>query len=303
MPIYIRKSGVRAINPPAARVDLIGATITTLAAEFPVFEFAGLNLYNSFDIQFPVFDLPNLTVSHQDIAADFYPFAFSAEVISGTTSSFAIIFPVQGVNISGIQATALRADFPLQEITFGAGLQSSGIFAIEFPVFGLMGWVIQCPSTSNEYAVWVHHRDADRLSTYTQWPVTSLVQFNGELVATLADGIYELGAAKDVTTDIDAAMLWVPSAMGTYNLKRIDSVYVNQRCSSEFRIVAVCDETERIQVETTIPARQGVGKDRVLVRRRLSGTYWQFGYENINGSDFSVYGLEVETVRLIRKSK
>jgi len=304
MPAGIRKIGVRAIYLPAGRQYLVSAVVKNFDIEFPVLECFGVITSDSLVAEFPIFETVDLEVSSSNLHVEFELFEAALSGLSGSLGAFNISFPALETLFTGQRASTFQIEFPLVESLFRAAIQSTGTFAIEFPLFGVENWIAAGPPASADYAVWVHHRGAATHSIYTQWPVDSLVRFNGRTLAALPDGIYELAKGKDVATDVEASVLWAPSQLGTPHQKTLDAIFVAARRSGSIRIVAVCDETEKRKYTLDVPAtRPGVGKNRTLPGRGLQGSYWQIGFENVDGSDFAVSEMEVLTVPLSRRLK
>lgn len=276
----------------------------SLEISFPLFDFDVISSSDSLDIEFPLFELGDFVRSSSNMAVRFHPFEPVFSVLGGSTGTLSVSFPLTGAVFTGQRATSLPVSFPLFGAVSGAGLKSSGALAVSFPLFSLTNWRASGPSTSTDYAVWVAHLDAETHSTYTQWPVNSLVRFNGRTLIALPDGIYEITAGKDVSTDVDTRVMWAPSQFGTPRQKNLEAIFAAARRSGSIRIVAVADETEKRNYTVDVPgARSGVGKDRILPGRGLSGSFWQLGVENIDGSDFSLAELEVVTVPQSRRLK
>jgi hypothetical protein len=304
MPAGIRKSGVRALNFPAGRQYLTNGVVKNFNIEFPIFEVSGVIASDSFNIEFPLFETVDLVVSYSNLDVSFPLFEAELTCLSGDLGAFDISFPVMEASLFGQRATTFQIEFPLFSSIFGADIQSTGAFAIEFPFFGVENWLIAGPPVSADYAVWVAHLGAETHSIYTQWPVNSLVRFNGRTLVALPDGIYELAKGKDVTTDVDASVLWAPSQFGNPHQKTLEAIYTAARRSGSIRVIAVCDETEKRKYTVDVPStRSGVGKDRTQPGRGLQGSYWQIGFENVDGSDFAVSDMEVLTIPSSRRLK
>ena len=156
--------------------------------------------------------------------------------------------------------------------------------------------------TTADYQVWVVNRDTKQHAIYTQYPVESIVEFNGKLVAAFEDGIYELGGTDDDGTAIAASLRWAPSEFGSRQPKRIDSIYINGRIYDQGIDVVLSADEDYERVYTSIQHDE-MRRVRILPARGISGHAWQLGVDNVLGGDFELYDAEVYTVPLSRHTR
>jgi hypothetical protein len=176
---------------------------------------------------------------------------------------------------------------------------------IVIPLFAPDGLIITNASawvTTQSHEVWVVNTETTQHSNYLTWQANSFAEFNGVQLIALPDGIYELIGDEDELEQIDMKVYWPPSDMGSQMQKRVDAVYANVRAEGNFRVVAVCDETQRrvYNLDMTNYPRNAHPK-RVLFTRNLQGRYWQIGIENAGGSRLTVADAEAMPVELSRR--
>ena len=308
MPAGIRRSGVRAFNPPSVRPYNLGGDLW-VSFNQPTFAFtAEMQKGGEIAVVFPSFALANLTATNDTLAVRFPSFAVVLPVLSGAKVDLAVAFPVFAPVLHAQKATQLAVVFPLFQTSLIAAHIPTIALGVEFPVF-VFGGVAQLSSEGLDQTVpcevWVVNEETKAHSTYTNWRFNSYGEFNGIAIVAFPDGLYTLTGDEDGTTQIDAKVYWAPSDLGTNKQKTGWDAYVRVRGSGEpIRLVAVTDEVEkRIYTGTMVNFPKGIHPKRFQSTRALQGRMWQFGFENTQGGDFALEEIEIIPVVGSRRLK
>lgn len=224
----------------------------------------------------------------------------------GANGTLSRPFELFALTASGGKSGAAALDYALFTLVASGGELIDIDGSLPFPLFTAAGagQAVLDTVATNDYVVWVVNTETKAHSTYVNWQVSSLTEFNGKWFITLPDGIYELAGGADGATAINAAVYWPPSEFGTTKQKRLDAAYVHLRQGGNFKLVAVTDELQKRiygQDMTGFPA--GLHPKRVQFTRGLKGRMWQIGFENTNGADFDLAEIEVVTIPESRRLK
>jgi hypothetical protein len=252
----------------------------------PLFQVSGLVEHNTGDVILPLIEVSGTHITGAwaiaDISIPLFTSAGTAQL--GTFADIEIpLFTVAG---DLFEQPVLAGDIVIP-LFYVDGLMSRGA----------VGWL-----TTSPHAAWVVNKDTVQHSTYSNWQVNSLVQFNGTTLLALPDGIYEETGDVDGTDQIDFKLYWPPTEFGKQVQKRVDAVYVNGRFLGNFRVVSLCDETQKrvyTQDMTNFPV--GAHPKRALFTRNLMGRYWQIGIENALGSRITIADLEAMPIEHQRR--
>jgi hypothetical protein len=159
-------------------------------------------------------------------------------------------------------------------------------------------WVL--PIGAN-FDVWAVNTRTLGHSSYTNFPFTSFFRFAGKYYGCASDGVYLLEGDDDQGTDIAARTLHGISELGTEYLKRVDSAYLNVRTDGALKVAFKVDETEE-RIYSVADPGEGLHTVRCKFGRGLDGRNWQFGVRNAAGSRFTLSQMQVETVKLSRRT-
>ena len=304
MPAGIRKGGVRTFNMPEGRQYLTGQAFY-LAHGFESFTFSCEVTSNSLIINLGAFELSDFVITNNSIAATIGEFEASFDVAAGASATLNV--PFSSFEFSADLAQSGSFNLTLGDFTCSlkAGPVTTLSFDLDFQAFSVQLQTTGLSATDDttaDYQVWVVNRDTKQHAIYTQYPVESIVEFNGKLVAAFEDGIYELGGTDDDGTAIAASLRWAPSEFGSRQPKRIDSIYINGRIYDQCLdvVLSVDEDSERVYTSTQ---RDETRRVRILPARGVSGHAWQLGIDNVLGGDFELYDVEVATVPLSRHTR
>jgi hypothetical protein len=155
---------------------------------------------------------------------------------------------------------------------------------------------IKAVLTEDEYQAWCMNMRNFGVSEYENFAYTSLCRFQGKLYGTLPTGVFEIDGDTDDGTDIDAeVMSGIQEYKGhqrdpedfSLRIKQSQGAYMNMRLSGEFAVTLLVDEQEeRIFTVDGTNDPEGIHRVRVKIPPGIQGLNWQFGFKNINGSNF-----------------
>ncbi len=304
MPHGILKTGTRQFQMPAGRAYVEGSPLF-LAAVLDSFEFEAEITSNTLDLSFGSFELSDFHITRNTFSVALGDFEVSFTATAGAIATLDL--PFASFEFSASLDRSGSFDLPLGDFTCAltAGLQTTLSFDLNLGVFTASfraANVSVAEDTTADYQVWVVTRDTKQHATYTQYPIESLVEFNGKLVAAFEDGIYEIGGTDDDGTEIAASLRWASSELGSRQPKRLDSVYINGRLYAQCLDVVVSTDEAPERIYTTVP-NEDSRRFRVLPARGLSGHTWKLGVSNVDGGDFELFDAEVTTVPLSRHTR
>jgi len=161
------------------------------------------------------------------------------------------------------------------------------------------------------YESWCMNIRNSGTSEFLNFAPTSVARVGNKYYGTFSDGIYELSGDLDNGDEINAtAELGIDTFEGAYRddqdvayrKKQSHGAYVNLRSDGRFAVTVKIDEdNERIYEIAKHPNKDGLHQRRVQIARGLEGINWQFGFKNIDGSDFFLKGFRNLPVVLKRR--
>jgi hypothetical protein len=144
-------------------------------------------------------------------------------------------------------------------------------------------------------------------SQYSGWDFTSMVEFNGQVVAFGPAGVCELGGETDQGTQIDALVDLPTTDFGLFEDKRLESVRLGGQSFGSLKLTFTADETASREQSVTLGAVRlnEAEHTRTAILRRVRGAVgasWRVRVENVIGGDFSLDGLQLLVAVLKRRS-
>lgn len=147
---------------------------------------------------------------------------------------------------------------------------------------------------------------------FKEFNPTSVARIGGKYYGTFNDGIYLLSGDKDVLSSINAVVtMGIEEYSGSEKdreqdiesrKKQTHGVYLNLRCDATFAVsVKVDEQKERVFFISSFDSKEGVHQKRVKIARGISGVNWQFGFKNVDGSDFLITSFKNLPVVLRRR--
>jgi hypothetical protein len=139
-------------------------------------------------------------------------------------------------------------------------------------------------------AAWVMNTETTGLTNYDNFQFTSLVQLDGVVYGTTADGIYALSGADDAGRKVKSALKTGFLDFGRDQTKRVSDLYVGYTGGQLECTVETYDGPQE-EYTYTLEERDADAprNNRMKVGKGLSSRYWRFTFENVDGTDFQIY--------------
>ena len=158
-------------------------------------------------------------------------------------------------------------------------------------------------NTGNLQGTWLLNTWAATHSRYEGYLFNSLFQRGNAFYGSNKVGIFELagdvdfGGVQELSSRINAFGLTPSADFDTRNVKRMESFYVQARCSGEMAIDYYADEHISSDDDAIFfDDKYGSHTLRAHPPRGLAGNTWQFKIKNVSGTDFTVFNIEPEVV-------
>lgn len=253
--------------------------------------------------------IPSLSLTAQGFSTAFYNanvavplFTITAQGISGILGTASLILPKRSLLASGSAGGVGTVNIILPSLSLaGTGYgQISIAGAPRLPMLQLVASGYQ--SEIGNYRVWALNAHKGALTEYTNFPFNSFTEFGSVILAAGASGIHVLDTSdNDNSVKIAAAIRWGNLAYGSSFNKRIPRAYLGARSNGygKFKTVAQ-GQGERAYL---LPSNGNfeIQQRRIPIGRGPKSTYWQFGYENVDGADFAINSLILLPEQLRRR--
>lgn len=141
------------------------------------------------------------------------------------------------------------------------------------------------------------------VTQYTNFNFNSVCEFNGKLLATSPDGLYELEEQNtDDGTEIDAYMTFPNTDFGMANNKRIRTVYVGYTTNGELALTVEDDEENETTYTLPINKNQKQNVSKLNAGRNYNkGCYYQLKISNTDGCYFDIDFIKLIVIVLTKK--
>ena len=246
-----------------------------------------------------ILTLPMLTLAAQSSAPGLYlasntlpMFNLNATGISGALGTMNLVLPRLRLASFGLVGTAGVVNIILPSLTLFASEHGTieYLAGMTLPMLQLVATGYQ--AELGEYRIWALNMRKGPLTEYTNFNFNSFANFGGRMLAAGPTGIRVLDASMtDDGDEIAASVRWGNLAYGTSFNKRIPRIYIGHRSDgySKFTTATQGQGTR----EYLLPGNGNVEiqQRRVQIGKGPKSTYWQFGYENVDGSDFAINSL------------
>lgn len=248
-------------------------------------------------------DVPELESVFEGVENTFFNFQVSFPIAVSFTgedlqiATFSVDLPMFAAEFTSPFGETLNIVLPMLESAFTETDQGYADFSAVLPMLfsEFSGGVLLLESFE---VVCVNARSKAH-STYTNFPFNSFARFNGVDLGCSSAGIHTLGGDLDETENIDAELWFGLSDCGTSNKKRVDSVWLRVRRNGALDVKLKYDEV--VEVIDRVPnysTSDGVQTVRSKGARGAEGNFIQVGVANVDGSDFELPDMEMDTVTL-----
>lgn len=146
------------------------------------------------------------------------------------------------------------------------------------------------------------------VTRYANYPFNSMARVNTDYVGAADDGLYLLEGDTDDGDPIAAGMKTGLMDFGSADLKRVPNVYAGLTRAGRLVLkVVTASRADEAPKERWYALKQNLrGGDvvggRFELGRGIKSRYWQFEVINVDGDDFELDALDIDLVRLSRRS-
>lgn len=302
-------------------VSIVQLPVVTLAATG---DFIGTGA--TFNLPGPV-TLASSAVSGRVINAAFpllaIQFLTSAGLVPGAALSAVFNTPAQQLAANLVSLADLTAAFGLPVVTLTTSFRTGGLLsaAPPLPVLTLAGFILSEATFSAvfnlppeqlsaelvaliaaAYRTWVLNARKGALTEYDNFNFNSYALFNGQVLACGPGGVVTLGVqGLDDTTPIVASLRTGLDDFGVSVHKRVPRIYHDGAQAGDVQFKAITVEGGTRTYLLPWNNISGHTQRRVPVGKGPRSRFWQFGVDNVAGSDFSTSSLMVYPQKLRRR--
>lgn len=246
-----------------------------------------------------ILTLPSLTLDAAGFAPILYGanntlplFTLSATGISGVLATAALRLPSLRLTAAGVVGTSGVMNLILPVLT----LNASGYGAIGYaaanslPMLTLVASGYQ--AEIGTYRIWALNMHKNALTEYTNFNFNSFANFDGRVLAAGPTGVRVLDTSSlDDATKINASVRWGNLAYGTSFNKRVARAYIGHRSDGYGKFITVTQGQGQREYLLAGNGNTETQLRRIPIGKGPKSTYWQFGYDNQDGSDFAIDSL------------
>lgn len=214
------------------------------------------------------------------------------QAIGGNLSSASLTLPRRILTTAAQTGTAGVIDIVLPSLTLeGAGYPSVEITAsLELPMLQLVASGFH--AEAGVYRIWALNMRKGALTEYTNFDFNSFTEFSGVTIAAGPNGIHVLDASDDDNTvDIASSVRFGNLAYGTSYNKRIPRAYIGYRSDGYGKFTTITQGQGAREYMLPFNDNIEIQQRRIPIGKGPKSTYWQFGYDNIDGADFAINSL------------
>lgn len=137
---------------------------------------------------------------------------------------------------------------------------------------------------------------------YASYPYNSFFEFNGKYYATGDGGLYQIETGDlDGATQIDASWSFGRLAFNKDNITRVSDAYVGGTIGSTLELTVATDAGQSATYEVVPYQTDVIQPSRVKLGKGLRGKYYQLSFNNVDGCNFSVDSVTVDSAASMRR--
>jgi hypothetical protein len=248
---------------------------------------SGINQFGSV-AELPYWQASGAAVSGQtgtsDLTLQNVQSTTSGQAITGVLGSSSVILQLPSASGTGYEpsiGTSSVMLLPVQAI-------SSGIVA-----------------PGGTYSVIAMHTERQAITQYQGFEFNSFFTFNGKYYGIGSAGMCEITGKNDNGTPIAATVSGGITDFGASFLKTVDRAYAGYRTSGQLNMSLTVDGGKQyaytLGSTTGTTGKSGMFGRRAIFGRGLRSRYYQWTISNVNGADFALDSVELETQQLSRR--
>ena len=248
-------------------------------------------------------------------------FTLPIPVVTGTAeyrTAFAdLSLPTYSVIATGLVGVLGSGSFvlPIPLINVVRGINGIGSIILPIPRVNEVGnWgagyiVIPTPwpygegrsiPVSRVYRGVVMNLSNQAITTYSNFPFSSIAYFNGKFIGANDEGLYLLDGSLDKTMRINSKLKTGVLNLGDNFIKHIRNAWLTFRSDGHLALVVYVDEDadNPVEIQTELVGAE-IQEERLKIPRGLRGRYYTIELKNLSGADFDIdqLSLVVESIR------
>lgn len=137
-------------------------------------------------------------------------------------------------------------------------------------------------------------------SSQISWPFNSMCKFAGHVLGANEDGIFTIGGGNFDGQDINAFFELPPTDLLAPNKKRIRRTHIGLEADGNLKMTVYFDGDNGVEFDV-VPLKTGQHGVRVNGTRSQFGRYFQYRFDNVLGSDFSIDQIDIDPIILHRR--
>jgi hypothetical protein len=294
----------------------------TASVDFPIFEVEAIAdnfvLSASANVEFPLFTTSAIAETTYPGGNGMLESSLPALILTTTAGTSGVgdsELPVLTLEAAGDAGFLANADNLTPKLRLVASGGPTDAALLTFAALSIEGLGFQTPvaaarltlpsltltaiataALTAQFEAWCMNMRNFGVTEYTDYEFTSFARLDGKLYGTTSEGIFEITGTNDNGEDIESV---IESGIAIYSgepreandissrKKYSHGSYANLRCTGEFAVsVKIDEQDERIYTIDATNDHDGIHRRRIKIAKGVNGYNWQFGFRNIQGSDF-----------------
>jgi hypothetical protein len=152
------------------------------------------------------------------------------------------------------------------------------------------------------YRTWVLNTRKGALTEYDNFEFNSYAVFNGKVIAVGPAGLVELGLQNDdAGTPIDATVTLGEESFASSLHKRVPRIYLGHAATGDLQFSTITVEGGTRTYALDWNGLHGTQQRRIPVGKGPRSRFWSFSVSNVDGADFELNDVIVQTTKLRRR--
>lgn len=285
---------------------------------------------NDVDVTLPALEIDAVAISSNQMSADAYlrPLTMvgtfgdarvmaadvslpalrtDARILGGSVYTGDVELP--SLRIDAVMSTGklLTAAMLIPALEMDAVMTGAGLITAELSIPALEMAGFMEALQLGAYSAWCTNTENMLTSEYVGYDFLDIAHVFDRYIGVTADGIFDLTGIDDDGVQIDADVLFGLDSFRTEDLKRVKAVHMGYRADNdgdlEVQIVVDGEGPVRKYPVKKISHSNGVKRGRATIAKGLKSRYWQYGFSNVLGADFTVDDLNIYVQQHNRKAQ
>jgi len=227
------------------------------------------------------------------------PIALAGTGLTGTVSTFAPNLPFLSLEITGHAGQLSTFAGTLARLRETGQLATGAISTFTGQLPGLTLVITGDGAALATFLGWALEMETGRLARYTSFPVTAVGYLGNVPIAVTADGLQMLSGNTDDGANIASILKFGKADLNIGAQKRVPTAFAG--LEGQGKLTIQVDDSDEYSYPFAQSKILGVDSQIAKLGRGLKGRYWQLGFTNTDGADFSLDMLEIVEVASRRR--